>query len=339
MTSTAPLTKKAFKSDQEVRWCPGCGDYGILNSVQSAFAKLGKSLENTVIISGIGCSSRFPYYMGTYGFHTIHGRAPAIATGVKVANPELDVWVVTGDGDALSIGANHFIHVLRRNVGLKILLFNNRIYGLTKGQYSPTSERGKLTKSTPMGSVDDPFRPLSLALGANASFVARSIDVFGQHLEKTLMDAAAHEGTALVEIYQNCNIYNDGAFKSFTEKGVRQDRVLYLEDGEPLLFGAEKNMGIRLDGNFRPQVVEVGENGVTIDDVLVWDEDAENLGLPMALTEMSEEDFPVPIGVFRRRIRPTLERAISDQMAEARAKQGEESLDDLLAKGDTWTVD
>ena len=339
MTSTAPLTKKAFKSDQEVRWCPGCGDYGILNSVQSAFAKLGRTLENTVVVSGIGCSSRFPYYMGTYGFHTIHGRAPAIATGVKVANPDLDVWVVTGDGDALSIGANHFVHLLRRNVGVKVLLFNNRIYGLTKGQYSPTSERGKQTKSTPMGSVDDPFRPLSLALGANASFVARSVDVFGPHLEETIIQAAAHEGTALVEIYQNCNIYNDGAFKSFTEKSTRQDRVLYLEDGKPLLFGADKNKGIRLDGNFRPEIVEVGQNGVTVDDVLVWDEDADNLGLPMALTEMSEDVFPVPIGVFRRRLRPTLEESINQQIDEATEKQGDETLDQLLAKGDIWNVE
>lgn len=339
MTTSVPLTKKDFKSNQEVRWCPGCGDYGILNAVQSAFAKLGKTLDNTVVISGIGCSSRFPYYMGTYGFHTIHGRAPAIATGVKVANPELDVWVVTGDGDGLSIGANHFVHVLRRNVGLKILLFNNRIYGLTKGQYSPTSERGKQTKSTPMGSVDEPFRPLSLALGANASFVARSIDVFGPHLEQTLMEAAAHEGTALVEIYQNCNIYNDGAFTSFTEKATRQDRVLYLEDGQPLLFGEDKKKGIQLDSGFRPKIVEVGVDGVTVDDVLVWDADAENLGLPMALTEMPEDEFPVPIGVFRRRTRPTLDGAIAEQIAQARDKMGDESLDDLLAKGDTWTVE
>ena len=338
MTSTAPLTKKDFKSDQEVRWCPGCGDYGILNAVQSAFASLGKSLHNTVVISGIGCSSRFPYYMGTYGFHTIHGRAPAIATGVKVANPELDVWVVTGDGDALSIGANHFVHALRRNVGVKILLFNNRIYGLTKGQYSPTSERGKQTKSTPMGSVDEPFRPLSLALGANASFVARSVDVFGPHLEQTLHDAAAHEGTALVEIYQNCNIYNDGAYRSFTEKSVRQDRVLYLEDGQPLLFGEDKKKGIQLDSNFRPKIVEVGVDGVTVEDILVWDADAENLGLPMAMTEMPEDQFPVPIGVFRRRSRPTLDSSVAEQIEHARASMGGETLDDLLAKGDTWTV-
>ena len=338
MTTTASLSKKDFKSNQEVRWCPGCGDYGILNSVQSAFAKLGKRLESTVVVSGIGCSSRFPYYMGTYGFHTIHGRAPAVATGVKVANPELDVWVVTGDGDALSIGGNHFVHCLRRNVGLKILLFNNRIYGLTKGQYSPTSERGKTTKSTPMGSVDDPFRPLSLALGANASFVARSVDVFGPHLEKTLMQASEHDGTALVEIYQNCNIYNDGAFKSFTDKVAREDRVLYLEHGKPLLFGADKDKGIRLDSSFRPEIIEIGKDGNTVDDVLVWDEKADNLALPMALAEMSEADFPVPIGVFRRESRPNFEAAVTAQIADAKAAKGSETLDELLQRGDTWVV-
>ena len=221
------LTKKDYKSDQDVRWCPGCGDYAILNSVQSAFAKLGKRPHETVIISGIGCSSRFPYYMETYGFHTIHGRAPALATGVKISNPELDVWVITGDGDAMSIGGNHFIHAMRRNVGLKVLMFNNRIYGLTKGQFSPTSEHGKVTKSSPLGSVDFPFSPIALALGAGSSFVARGIDILGPHLESTVMRADAHDGTAMVEIYQNCNIFNDGAYKGFTDKTVRDERMLY----------------------------------------------------------------------------------------------------------------
>ncbi len=338
MSTATPLTKKDFKSDQEVRWCPGCGDYGILNSVQGAFAKLGKKLEETVVISGIGCSSRFPYYMETYGFHTIHGRAPALATGVKVANPELDVWVVTGDGDALSIGGNHFMHCLRRNVGLKILLFNNRIYGLTKGQYSPTSEKGKTTKSTPMGSVEQPFKPISLALGANASFVARSIDVFGPHLEQTIMQASEHKGTALIEIYQNCNIYNDGAYKSFTDKAVRDERILYLEHGKPLLFGAEKNKGIRFDSNLRPEVIEIGVDGATIDDVFVWDEQAENLALPMALAEMSEQNFPVPIGCFVRRDRAAFETAVNEQLEHAREQRGEEDLDALLSRGETWVV-
>jgi 2-oxoglutarate ferredoxin oxidoreductase subunit beta len=338
MTATAkPLVKKDYKSDQDIRWCPGCGDYAVLNAVQSAFAKLGKSLHETVIISGIGCSSRFPYYMETYGFHTIHGRAPTIATGVKVNNPDLDVWVITGDGDALSIGGNHFIHTLRRNVGLKILLFNNRIYGLTKGQYSPTSERGKTTASTPMGSLDYPFSPIALALGARASFVARSIDVFLPHLEATIMAAAAHQGTAMVEIYQNCNIFNDDAFKGFTDKAVRSDRILELAHGKPLLFGGETKRGLRLDRELRPEIVTIGENGITEDDVLVWDQHAENPGIAMALAAMSETAFPVPIGVFRSRERPCLEDAIGEQIAVAGTRR-EESLEQLLNSGDTWVV-
>jgi len=241
------MQKKDYKTDQDVRWCPGCGDYSILNAVQGAFAKLGKQLHETVIVSGIGCSSRFPYYMETFGFHTIHGRAPAIATGVKLSNPALDVWVVTGDGDAMSIGGNHFIHAMRRNVGLKILLFNNRIYGLTKGQFSPTSEQGKVTKSSPLGVVDYPFSPIALTLGAGGTFVARGVDILGPHLEETITKASAHQGTAVVEIYQNCNIFNDGAYKGFTDKGVRESRMLMLEHGKPLLFGANKDQGIAFD--------------------------------------------------------------------------------------------
>jgi 2-oxoglutarate ferredoxin oxidoreductase subunit beta len=336
--TAAPLTKKDYKTDQEVRWCPGCGDYGILNSVQAAFARLGKSLHDTVIVSGIGCSSRFPYYMETYGFHTIHGRAPAVATGVKLANPKLDVWVVTGDGDALSIGGNHFIHVLRRNVGLKILLFNNRIYGLTKGQYSPTSERGKATKSTPMGSVDFPFRPIQLALGAGATFVARSIDIFSAHLEETIVRADAHQGTAFIEIYQNCNIFNDGAFKSFTDKEAREERVLELEHGKPLLFGKERKRGVRLDADLRPQIVEVG-NGASEADVTVWDERADNAALAAALAAMPEDTFPVPIGVFRDVTNPTFETGVHAQLAEAKQKKRAETIDDLLRRGDTWVVE
>ena len=336
-TTEKPLTKKDFKSDQDIRWCPGCGDYAVLNAVQSAFAKLGKSLHNTVVISGIGCSSRFPYYMDTYGFHTIHGRAPTIATGVKVANPDLDVWVITGDGDALSIGGNHFIHALRRNVGLKILLFNNRIYGLTKGQYSPTSERGKTTTSTPMGSLDYPLSPIALAIGARASFVARSIDILLPHLEATIMAAAAHEGTAMVEIYQNCNIFNDGAFKSFTDKELRSDRILELEHGKPLLFGAEKNLGLRMDREMRPEIVTLGKDGITESDVMVWEEHAENPAMAMALAAMSETTFPVPIGVFRSRSRPCLEDAVAEQVVQAEQKR-HETLEDLLNSGDTWVV-
>ncbi|HLQ36179.1 MAG TPA: 2-oxoacid:ferredoxin oxidoreductase subunit beta [Planctomycetota bacterium] len=330
-----PLSKKDYKTDQEVRWCPGCGDYAILNAVQGAFARLQKQLHETVIISGIGCSSRFPYYMETYGFHTIHGRAPAVATGVKVAHPELDVWVVTGDGDAMSIGGNHFIHAMRRNVGLKILMFNNRIYGLTKGQYSPTSEQGKVTKSTPMGSVDYPFVPIALAIGAGASFIARGVDVFGPHLEEVIVKASAHTGTAMVEIYQNCNIFNDGAYDGFTDKDVRTERVLYLEHGKPLLFGSKQDRGIRFDQDFRPQLVSsaTGDLGAAY----VWDETLDNPAPAMALASMSEADMPVPIGVFRRRVRPAFETLVNAQLEQAKASK-QETLQELLLQGETWVV-
>jgi 2-oxoglutarate ferredoxin oxidoreductase subunit beta len=339
MTATpAPLTKKDFKTDQDVRWCPGCGDYAILNAVQSAFAKLGKRRHETVIVSGIGCSSRFPYYMETFGFHTIHGRAPAIATGVKLAAPELDVWVVTGDGDSLSIGGNHLIHVLRRNVDLKILLFNNRIYGLTKGQYSPTSERGKKTKSTPLGSIDEPFHPLGLALGAGASFVARSIDIFADHLTEMIERMDRHEGTALLEIYQNCNIFNDGAFKDFTEKDVRDDRTLRLEHGTPLVFGPEgARRGIAFDENLCPLLVDVRPDGSSDREVVVWDEASPNPAAAMALANMSEAEMPVPIGVFRKVERATFEAGTRHQIARAQERNAE-SLDDLLTGGETWVV-
>jgi 2-oxoglutarate ferredoxin oxidoreductase subunit beta len=327
------LTKKDFKSDQEVRWCPGCGDYSILNAVQGAFAKLGRLPHEAVIVSGIGCSSRFPYYMETYGFHTIHGRAPAIATGVKVSNPELDVWVVTGDGDAMSIGGNHLIHALRRNIGLRILMFNNRIYGLTKGQYSPTSPQGQVTKSSPMGSVDLPFVPIALALGASASFVARGIDIMGPHLEELVGKAAAHVGTAFVEIYQNCVIFNDAAFKSFTDKAVRGERVLELQHGEPLLFGAQKDKGIRFDCNVRPEIV----TGKDLGSAYVWDEMADNPAPAMALATMKEDTFPVPIGVFRRREKPEFASVLHAQIGKAKA-QRQESLRELIYSGETWEV-
>jgi 2-oxoglutarate ferredoxin oxidoreductase subunit beta len=334
-TISTPFTKKDYKTDQEVRWCPGCGDYSILNAVQGAFEKLQKQRHEVAIVSGIGCSSRFPYYMETYGFHTIHGRAPAIATGLKVANPKLDVWVVTGDGDALSIGGNHFIHCLRRNVGLKILLFNNRIYGLTKGQYSPTSEQGKVTKSTPVGSVDYPFKPIQLALGAGATFIARSVDVFQDHLEQTIQRAAAHEGTAFVEIYQNCNIFNDGAFKAFTEKTARDERTVRLEHGKPVIFGGEQKKGLRFGKNHQVEIVALGA-GVSESDLIVWDENAEDPGVAMALASMSETELPVPIGVFRRQVRPTFESGVHAQMAAATKRT--ETIDQLLRAGETWTV-
>ena len=327
------LTKKDFKSDQDVRWCPGCGDYSILNSVQAAFADLGKKLHETVIISGIGCSSRFPYYMETYGFHTIHGRAPALATGVKLSNPELDVWVITGDGDAMSIGGNHFIHAMRRNVGLKILLFNNRIYGLTKGQFSPTSPQGKVTKSSPLGSVDYPFSPIALALGAGGTFVARGVDILGPHLQSMVKQADSHNGTSMIEIYQNCNIFNDGAYAGFTDKGVRDERILYLEHQKPLVFGANKDKGIAFDEAFRPYVVE----GDDLGKAYVWDETSDTPAPAMALATMDEEKFPVPIGVFRRQDKPNFEYGVNQQIKAAVATN-KQSLKDLIYAGEIWDV-
>jgi 2-oxoglutarate ferredoxin oxidoreductase subunit beta len=330
-----PLTKKDYKTDQEVRWCPGCGDYSILNSVQTVFAEMGVDRSRTVIVSGIGCSSRFPYYMNTYGFHGIHGRAPAIATGVKAANPELEVWVATGDGDALSIGGNHLIHALRRNVGLKILMFNNRIYGLTKGQYSPTSLVGQVTKSTPMGAVDYPFNPISVALGAGATFVARTIDVFAKHLQDTVREAAADQGSAFIEIYQNCNIFNDGAFEHITDKEVRDDRIVELRPGRPLLFGREMKQGLCLSG-FDVEAVKIGD-GVGPDDCIIFDPTSANPGLAFALAQMPEESMPTPIGVFRKVRRPTFEEGIQAQIRSSRQK-GEGNLEKLLYSGDLWEV-
>jgi 2-oxoglutarate ferredoxin oxidoreductase subunit beta len=327
------LTRKDFVSDQEVRWCPGCGDYAILAQVQKVMPEFGIPRENVVFISGIGCSSRFPYYMNTYGFHTIHGRAPAIATGLKITRPDLDVWVVTGDGDGLSIGGNHLIHALRRNIDLNILLFNNQIYGLTKGQYSPTSEVGKVTKSSPMGSIDFPFNPITVALGANATFVARSVDVEQKHLGDTLKRAHNHRGASFVEILQNCNIFNDGAFNDVTDKAIKADHQLVLEHGKPLIFGKNRDKGVRMSGN-RPEVVTLG-NGVTEAELIVHDET--NLALAFMLGNF-QAPLPTPIGVFYATSRPTYDAAMNAQLAEARTKQGEGNLADLLKRGDTWTV-
>jgi 2-oxoglutarate ferredoxin oxidoreductase subunit beta len=326
------LTRKDFISDQEVRWCPGCGDYAILAQVQKTMPELGIPRENIVFISGIGCSSRFPYYMNTYGFHTIHGRAPAIATGLKVTRPELDVWVVTGDGDALSIGGNHFIHVLRRNVDLKILLFNNRIYGLTKGQYSPTSEVGKITKSTPMGSIDFPFNALSLGLGAHSSFVARSIDVEQKHLGEMLKRAHDHRGSAFIEVLQNCNIFNDGAFNELSDKAIKADHQLVLQHGQPLIFGKNRDKGIRMNG-MRPEVVTLG-GLITEKDLVVHDET--NFPLAFMLANF-EAPMPTPVGVFYAVSRPTYDGAMNKQLADAKSK-GAGDLKTLLHRGDTWTV-
>jgi len=329
-----PLARKDFVTDQDVRWCPGCGDYSILAQVQKVMPELGMARENIVFVSGIGCSSRFPYYMNTYGFHSIHGRAPAIATGLKATRPELSVWVVTGDGDGLSIGGNHMLHVLRRNVDINLLLFNNRIYGLTKGQYSPTSETGKVTKSTPLGSIDYPLNPVSVALGAEATFVARTVDVDAKHLQEMIRRASQHRGTAFVEILQNCNIFNDGAWASISEKDSKGDAALLLEHGKPMVFGKQRDKGIRLNGH-RLEVVALG-NGVSDSDLLVHDE--QDATLTFLLATMQGPEFPAPLGVLRAVQRPTYDEAINAQVAAATAKQGAGDLDALFAQGDTWTV-
>jgi 2-oxoglutarate ferredoxin oxidoreductase subunit beta len=333
---TTPLTKKDFATDQEVRWCPGCGDYAILSATQQVFPTLGIPKEKFVIVSGIGCASRFPYYMNVYGFHTVHGRAPAIATGIKITNPELSVWIVAGDGDAFSIGGNHLIHLLRRNVDVKLLVFDNRIYGLTKGQYSPTSEMGKKTKSTPYGSVDRPFNPISLVLGAGATFVARSVDVFTTHLRDVLTAANAHKGTALVQIYQNCNIFNDGAFDQFREKATRDENTLELKHGEPLVFGKERDHGIRLKDGFTPEVVRLG-NGVAEKDLLVHDERAP-LSYAAMLATFEPPEFPVPVGVFRRVDAPTFDAGMRQQIETVTRDKGPGDLARALSAGHTWVV-
>ena len=328
-------TKKDFTSDQAVRWCPGCGDYAILAQTQKVFPDLGVDKENFVFISGIGCSSRFPYYMDTYGFHTIPGRAPAIASGVKLANPDLSVWVVTGDGDGLSIGGNHTIHLLRRNLDLNVMLFNNRIYGLTKGQYSPTSEVGKITKSTPMGSLDRPFNPLTVALGAGATFVSRTIDKELKHMQSMIKRSHAHKGTSFMEIYQNCNIFNDGAFLAQTDRDQKAETVLILENGQPMIFGKEKDKGVRLDGN-KPVIVNIGDKW-SIDDVLVHDES--DYVIASLLSNMSyQTDFPDPIGVLYAVESETYEETMVAQINEAIKKKPNGNVQDIINAGDTWVV-
>ena len=328
-------TKKDFTSDQAVRWCPGCGDYAILAQTQKVFPDLGVDKEKFVFISGIGCSSRFPYYMDTYGFHTIHGRAPAIASGVKLANPDLSVWVVTGDGDGLSIGGNHTIHLLRRNLDINVMLFNNRIYGLTKGQYSPTSEVGKITKSTPMGSLDRPFNPLTVALGAGATFVSRTIDKELKHMQSMIKRSHAHKGTSFMEIYQNCNIFNDGAFSSQTDRDQKAETVLILENGQPMLFGNEMNKGVRLDGN-KPVIVDIGDKW-SVDDVLVHDES--DYVIASILSNMSyQTDFPDPIGVLYAVESETYEETMVAQINEAINKKPKVNVQEIINAGDTWLV-
>jgi 2-oxoglutarate/2-oxoacid ferredoxin oxidoreductase subunit beta len=336
--SEVDLTAKDFKSDQEVRWCPGCGDYSILSTVQGFLPELGLARENIVFVSGIGCSSRFPYYMNTFGMHSIHGRAPAIATGLAITRPDLSVWVITGDGDSLSIGGNHLIHALRRNVNLKILLFNNRIYGLTKGQYSPTSEQGKITKSTPEGSLDYAFNPVSLALGAEATFVARTIDSDRKHMTEVLRAAAAHEGTALVEIYQNCNIFNDGAFEPLKDNDTRDDVMMRLVDGEPIRFGKDMEKGVIRTPEGHIKVVDVAEVGE--DAIIRHDAHAKDPGLAFALSRLSNPRTleNTPIGVFRDIHRPSYDRLVREQISEVIETKGRGDLQSLLTGSDTWTV-
>lgn len=335
--ATPALTRKDFTSDQMVRWCPGCGDYSILAQVQKIFPDMNRPKEEFVFISGIGCSSRFPYYMDTYGFHTIHGRGMSVATGVKLANPGLSVWLVTGDGDGMSIGGNHLIHLLRRNLDINILLFNNRIYGLTKGQYSPTSEKGMVTKSTPFGSLDHPFNPPALALGAAGTFIARTLDVDAKHMQKMIAEAYRHQGTSFLEIYQNCLIFNDNAFTDYSDKETKEDRQLLLEDGQPMIFGKGGNKGIRFDGH-RPQVVDLENGKWSVDDLAVHDKSDKLLALMLSdLTYQSE--FPTPFGVLYQIEKPSYEKQVYQQIDDAISKMGKGDLEKMLRSGHTWTVD
>ena len=332
------LTAKDFASDQELRWCPRCGDYSILAQMKKVLPTLGIPKEKFVFVSGIGCSSRFPYYMNTYGFHGIHGRAPAIASGVKICSPEMQVWVITGDGDALSIGGNHLMHAIRRNIDMNIILFNNQIYGLTKGQYSPTSPLGSRTKSTPYGSIDNPVSPLCVAIGSESTFAARSVDVDIKHLAGILERAAHHKGTSFVEVYQDCNVFNSGAFAYATKKDQKADNVVYLEHGKPLIFGKNRDKGIRVNEMSRPEVVQLSE-GISEDDLLFHDEKADEPSLAFLLARMRHPEFPEPMGVFRDVERPVYDESLEQQIQDAVQSKGEGTLDELFNSGDTWTVE
>lgn len=332
--ATAEYTAKDFSSDQEVKWCPGCGDYAILKAVQKAMPLIGRDKKDVVFVSGIGCSSRFPYYMDTYGFHGIHGRAPALASGVKLAKPSLSVWQITGDGDALAIGGNHFIHAIRRNMGLNILLFNNRIYGLTKGQFSPTTDLGHKTKSSPQGVIDNPFHPGELVLGAQGSFFARVVDINPRHMVDVMVAAEMHEGTSLVEILQNCVIFNDKVFSKYTAKESKEDALLYIEDGKPMIFGKEKNKGLMLNG-LEIDVVTIGENGVTEEDILVHDSKKVNPTLHFMLVRL---EYPMVLGVIRSIDTEPYEKKLEKQVLEVEAKSPFKTIDDLLMSGETWEI-
>jgi len=335
MSKVIPLTRKAFVSDQAVRWCPGCGDYAILAQMQKVLPELGIPKEKIVFVSGIGCSSRFPYYMNTYGMHTIHGRAPTIATGLKVANPDLNVWVITGDGDGMSIGGNHILHVLRRNVNLNIILFNNRIYGLTKGQYSPTSPQGKVTKSSPMGSLEEPLNPISVAIASGATFIARTVDSHVKHMAQVLKQAAAHNGTSFVEVYQNCVIFNDGAFSHASDRKTKMENLLELEDGKPMIFGKNRDKGIRLN-DLEPEIVPL--DIVAQEDLLVHNEKATKPTMAYLLSQMQYPDFPEPIGVFRNIEKTPYEEGVMNQVETSIRQKGAGDLHALFNTGDTWTV-
>ncbi len=339
-----PYNKKEFVSDQTIRWCPGCGDYSILAQMQRVMPEICEELnmpkENIVFVSGIGCSSRFPYYMNNYGFHSIHGRAPTIATGLRVARPDLQVWVITGDGDGLSIGGNHLIHSLRRNIDIKILLFNNRIYGLTKGQYSPTSEMGKKTKSSPFGTVEKPINPLSIAIASKASFVARAVATDSVNLRNILLETARHRGSAFVEILQNCHVFNNNAFGSFTDKAIKDDRLIYLKDKEPLVFGKDREKAISMrratSGILEPEIVNVKD--VDKSEILVHDEASAGTALAFLLAQLDEDEFPVPLGVFRNISKPLYGELLEHQIEEARNKLGKGDFFKHLRSGDIWTI-
>ncbi len=333
------LTAKDFTSDQEVKWCPGCGDYSILKQVQTVLPDMGGARKNIVFVSGIGCSSRFPYYMATYGMHSIHGRAPAIATGVKAANPDLNVWMISGDGDLLSIGGNHFIHMMRRNPNIKVMMFNNEIYGLTKGQYSPTSAKGIVTKSTPYGSIDEPFNPAELALGAKSSFFARTMDRDPKHMQFVINRANQHHGTAFVEVYQNCPVFNDEVFGIFTEKATKKDECIFIEHGKPLVFGQTDNKGIKLDG-FKPVIVDLAA-GASKDDLWIHDETDKTKAFILAqFADFSTHDnhFPRPFGVFFREDRPCIDEQITEQIEAVKAKKPRIPLNKILSGEKTWTI-
>jgi 2-oxoglutarate ferredoxin oxidoreductase subunit beta len=332
------LTNKDFTSDQEVRWCPGCGDYAILRAMQKALPNLERNKEDFIFISGIGCSSRFPYYMNTYGFHSIHGRAPAFATGMKLANPNLSIWQITGDGDALAIGGNHFIHALRRNIDINILLFNNEIYGLTKGQFSPTSKKGLKTKSNPHGTIDEPFSPSDLAIGAQCSFFARVVDTNPKLMQEIFIESEGHRGTSLIEILQNCVIFNDKTFSSITAKEVKRNAQLILKDGKPMLFGAEMNKGIILNG-FKLEVVTVGENNITNEDILIHDAKEQDPTLHSMLARMRPPEFPAALGIIRAISRPTFDGETSRQLQYEKKNATFKTVDELLKSGETWRVE